>query len=70
MEPPYKEAVNWLFGELLGECLQTGSFSLVEEFLPLLDDFERDELLRYLFWEALIHRKWWLAEKSLVPQPT
>ena len=65
MGPAYKETVEWLFCELLNECLKSGSFFIVEEFLPSLDDFEREALLHYIFWKALVSRKWWLAELCL-----
>jgi hypothetical protein len=62
MRTEYQEALAWLCTELLGECLRSGEFSIVQEFLPILEDQEREQLLHYLFWQALGARKWWLAE--------
>ncbi len=65
MEPSYKQAMQWLSTELMNDCLQRGSSSTAREFLAALTGFERDELLKYLFWEALRAREWWLAEDCL-----
>ena len=59
------EALLWLCKELLGECLRLHSFSVVHEFLPTLNEFERDWTLQYLFWQSLIGKNWWLAELCL-----
>ena len=63
--PKKKEALKWLFSQLSDEALRRGDFSIVHEFLPVFDEFERQELLRFLFWESLRSRVWWLAEECL-----
>jgi len=61
---PYEE-LKWLFSELLNESLQAQDSSIVWEFLQLLDEGDREDLLQYLFGQALIAKVWWLAEDCL-----
>jgi len=65
MAPVLNNSMAWLIDELYSECLKSGNYSIVKEYLPILDDTEQYELSNHLFWKALIGRKWWLAEICL-----
>jgi hypothetical protein len=59
------DQLSWLFTELLQECFRARNSAIVPEFLGLLDEVDREQLLTYLFVEALRTREWWLAEDCL-----
>lgn len=59
------QTLLWLFFELRHEYFRTGEFSLIHEFLAILDECERDSLLRELFWSALREEEWALADECL-----
>src|SRR5262249_9418330 len=65
MVASHLEQLNWLFTELLNECLRARNSAIVPEFLGLLDDVDREHLLQSLFGQALLAREWWLAEDCL-----
>ncbi|MFZ5831172.1 MAG: ankyrin repeat domain-containing protein [Planctomycetota bacterium] len=54
--------LGWLCGELLADYLDTGSTSVIDTYIPILDEFERHTVLVFLFGMSLYRGERRLAQ--------
>ncbi len=62
---PVELPAEWLIRELITEYLRHRDFGLAREFLDDLDEIERDAVIQGIFWYALNHTDWELAEHCI-----
>jgi len=60
-----REFFNSLCGEVLQECVASHTFDSAKGYLNELDEADRGDLLRFLFWESLRAGDWWIAEECI-----